>query len=85
MEKKDLMNGLGFFMGTLDRFVDSGSFLRYLQTEVSRFLSTHRSESEIRLFHSKLYQSLEVFNNLSALMSHIKIDGQEEYRGTSLR
>ena len=68
MKKKDLMNGLVFFMGTLDRF-DSASFLQYIQREMSRFQSSSRSLEEILQFQSKLYQTLEVFNNLSGLMS----------------
>ena len=68
MKKKDLMNGLVFFMGTLDRF-DSASFLQYIQREMSRFQSSSRSNEEILQFQSKLYQTLEVFNNLSGLMS----------------
>ena len=70
LKKKDLMNGLQFFMGTLDRF-DSASFLQYIQSEISRFQSISRSDEEIRQFQSKLFQSLEVFNNLSRLMSGI--------------
>ena len=70
MKKKDLMNGLEFFMETLDRF-DSASFLQYIQSEISRFQSKSRSDEEIRQFQSKLFQSLEVFNNLSRLMSGI--------------
>ena len=70
MKKKDLMNGLEFFMETLDRF-DSASFLQYIQREISRFQSKSRYDEEIRQFQSKLFQSLEVFNNLSRLMSGI--------------
>ena len=73
MRKEDLMSGLGFLMGTLER-LDSKAFLHYLQREMSRFLSTSRTEAEVRLFQSKLYQSLEAFNSLSAMMSHTKID-----------
>ena len=69
MKKTDLMNGLEFFMGTLDRF-DSASFLQYIQREMSRFQSVSRSAEEILQFQSKLYQSLQVFNSLSGLMSH---------------
>ena len=67
METEDLMSGLGFLMGTLER-MDSNAYLHYLQREISKFLSTSRSETEIRLFQSKLYQSLEVFNSLRAVM-----------------
>ena len=70
LKKKDLMNGLEFFMGTLDRF-DSASFLQYIQREMARFQSSPRSAEEILQFQSKLYQSLQVFNNLSGLMSDI--------------
>ena len=70
MKKKDLMSGLEFFMSTLDRF-DSASFLQYIQREMTRFQSSPRSAEEILQFQSKLYQSLQVFNNLSGLMSDI--------------
>ena len=68
MKKKDLMNGLEFFTGTLERF-DSASFLQHIQRELSRFQSSSRSHEEILQFQSKLFQSLDVFNKLSGLMS----------------
>ena len=76
MKKKDLMSGLEFFMSTLDRF-DSASFLQYIHRELSRFHSSSRSEEEILQFQSKLYQSLEVFNNLSGLMSDITVSTED--------
>ena len=76
MKKKDLMNGLEFFTGTLGRF-DSASFLQYIQSEISRFQSKSKSDEEIRQFQSKLFQSLEVFNNLSRLMSGITDSNDE--------
>ena len=68
MEKEDLMNGLGFVMGTLD-ILDSRSFLRKIHRELSEFLKVSKSDREVRQFQSKLYQSLEVLRDFSSLIS----------------
>ena len=74
MKKHDLMNGLGFLMGSLDML--ETSFLRNLRRELTRFRSVPRSEEELRQFQSKLYQSLVVFTDLSEMVSENR--GEDE-------